>query len=387
MAKKKKQSATEMPPHDLKAERGVLGSIFIEPNYLDEVRGIISETDFYSDNNGRLFRRLCEMRKKSIPIDAITASNYLEECGDLEEVGGESYLGEVIAETAVASHVLHYAEIVKEKFIDRRCREIGLAMQSLDHLSNEEKASKRLALAEELRTLQERAAPKVMFVSAYEAALEVLSSIDNPDTASVVPTGFPELDEVLNGGFRPGQDIIIAARPSVGKTAFATQLMINMSITNRIPAAFFTLEMSRLEIMQRIVCNIANVPFAAVNGYYKPNEHQLRKMSEAGHEIGEGSFYIVEVASMSVGDIEATLAAWMKANEIRLVFIDQLDKLTATGCEGKSDYEHKSAVSIALKKLARRLKIPVVTLTQVNRDGAQQQKRPNATNMKGSGPN
>ncbi len=377
-------SLLDLPPQNLGAEKGVLGAILIEPKRCDEITALVDAADFYRESHGKLFRRLVEMYHAGSGIDLTTLLDYLEKTGDLEEIGGEAYLGEIISEVPVAAHATLYARIVREKSIDRQRQEIGRELIALAGESTEGKTERIHVLTEKLRTLQERAAPRNLFVSASEAMVEVMQNIDNSDTASVVGTGFEELDKILMGGFRPGQSIILAARTSVGKTAFAGQLLVNMSVHQNVPAVFVTLEMSRLEIMQRIVCNLSDVPMEVANGFYKAAQYQTKKICEAVHKFDQSTFHIIEATTMSVEDLEFSLSAWMKDNELRLCFVDQLDKLTVANWEGKDDRERKSAVSTALKGAARRLGIPIVTLTQINREGAKQE-RPRVIDLKGSG--
>ena len=224
---------------------------------------------------------------------------------------------------------------------------------------------------------------KPVFRSLADGMRDLLFQIDYPDTLSLLKTGFDQLDKIVR--FRPGQSSILAARPSEGKTALAVQLAINMSIRSKIPTGFFTLEMSELEILQRIVSNIADVPMETLDGTYTPTSAQRDLITQVMQSSRQGSLQILEAVSLSMEGLEDYLIDWMQKNKLRLIFIDQLDKLT-TADFGKmySDFERKSAISIALKQAARRLNLPIISLHQINRTGTNHA-RPRLVDLKGSG--
>lgn len=225
------------------------------------------------------------------------------------------------------------------------------------------------------------------FVPAADLMTELMMNINHPDTSlSIVSTGIDQLDKTIRKGFRPGQSITLAARTQVGKTTMAGQFLINASIKQKTPAVFVTLEMSRLEIIRRIVSNLADVPIECLDGTYQPNDMQRQLISRAGQKLNEAKFHILEGLSLSVEKLEEQLLEFKEGNRVRLVFIDQLDKLTTTDYKNlKTDHERKASVSTALKQMARKLNVPVITLAQINREGAQSKGGPRLTDLKGSG--
>ncbi|MCL2305988.1 MAG: replicative DNA helicase [Planctomycetaceae bacterium] len=372
-------------PQNLDAEKGVIGAILINPFTCDEVATILRTEDFYSEVHQKLYRHLMEMHGGGSGIDLTLLLERLERAGDLVEIGGEAYLGEIMSDVQVAAHAPQYAEIVRDKAILR-----DLIETSAEIL--------RSAYDPTLgpREIVNRAEEKIFALSDSRNSNQVHKIFDViNETFSILnaraegatdgtATGFLDFD-AMTGGLHPGELIILAARPSMGKTALATNIADYAAVKQKVPTLFVSLEMSRLELGQRMLCSRGRIDSHKLRSatLSKMEKEQLMK---AGNELSTAPLIIDDSPSRTVTEIGA-VARRVKRQEggLGLIVIDYLGLIEP---DMPTDPRQEQVAKIArrLKGLARELQVPVLCLAQLNRQAeATKDNRPRLSHLRESG--
>lgn len=382
-------SVERLPPHNREAERGVLGSMLRDNQLIPEVVQLVRADDFYVFAHQKVFEAITTLAiDRGHPADAVTLANYLKEKQLLEDAGGYAYLIELWESAPSAGNAKYYADIIRQKALVRRlihaCND--LAADAYD----QSVAAQDLLNAAEHRIL-EIAEMGVTgdTKSLQEAIQEACSRIDarkkrGDHMYSGVPSGYPDLDG-LTAGFQDSELIIIAARPSVGKTAFALNMLRNVVVEEGLPALFVSLEQSRTEIAERLLCNQARI-----------NSHRLRKghlnseetdrLYKAISTLDETKLFIDDTPGQNMLRIAANARRLKLRHGIKLVAIDYLQLIDPDIRNRESRQEQVAAISRRLKFLARELKIPVIALAQVNRSlEDRQDHKPRLSDLRESG--
>jgi len=355
-----------LPPQNLGAEQGVLGSLLIDPELCDEVVMIARPEDFYADANQRLYRHLLELHEQEKRIDALLLIERLKASGDLEAVGGPAYIAEVAQSVPYASNAVHYARIVRDK----------ATLRSLIHASTEilRDAYDQSADPEQLTSLAEQ---KVFAVHDERTTTQVtdlpnlmLEAFDMIDArlegraGRGVPTGFPDLDN-LTGGLHDSELVILAARPSMGKTALALNIAEHVAVESRVPVLFASLEMARLEVAQRLLCSAGRIDSSKFRSLLLSSKDRA-DLVKASNKLGDAPLLIDDTPSRTVTEIAACARRLKRSKELGLVVVDYLQLIQP---DNPKDPRQEQVARIArrLKALARELKIPVLCLAQLNR--------------------
>nr|HID60169.1 replicative DNA helicase [Desulfobacterales bacterium] len=379
-------STQKIPPQNIEAEQSILSAILIENNALFEVLEIISEEDFYRDAHQKIFRGMIELFEKNEPIDLITLANLLKEKGQLETVGGAAYLAELVDKVPMATNANYYARIIQEKAVLRRL--ISSAV-SIANRCYEDRGD-----VEELLDFAERSVfeisenrVKPAFYSIGELLTENFKTLDElyekKSLITGVPTGFRDLD-TLTSGLQPSDLIIIAGRPSMGKTAIALNIAQNASVKTGIPVVIFSLEMSKEQLSMRMLCSEARVDsFRLRGGFLKKSD--WAKLNRAAGVLSEAPIYIDDSPALSVLEIRAKARRLKMEKGLGLIVLDYLQLM-----KGRSDAERReleiSEISRSLKALAKELNIPVLVLSQLNRKVEDRSdKRPRLADLRESG--
>ncbi len=373
----------KIPPHNEDAEVACLGAILLDPGALERIIPYMRADDFYKGAHGKIFQAILELSDRNEAIDLITLTDALRASGTLDSVGGPGYISGLTSSVPTSANVEYYARIVREMSIRRRLLRIAseITASAFDdgHESRfviEEAERKIFEITDLQRTTS--------YKQAREIVLKTIEAIEKlyhtKDSYTGIPTGFPSLDN-MTSGFQNSEFIIIGARPSVGKTALALTMASNISIHQKISVGFFTLEMSDMQLMQRLVASEARIGSQMIRtGMLRPSD--FKNLTDAAGLIYEAPLYIVDMPNMRLLDLRAQ-ARRMKAQlDVKIIFIDYL---TLVGSENPDLPRHEqiAEISRSLKALARELDIPVVALSQVSRDS--EGKRPNLANIRESG--
>ncbi|MFW6228049.1 MAG: replicative DNA helicase [Alkalispirochaeta sp.] len=372
-----------VPPHNIEAEVATLGAVLLDPPALTRVVDYVRPEDFYRQANGRVFDAVLKLWDRGESIDLITLTNELQSEGQLERVGGAGYVSSLTTSVPTSANVEYYAQIVRQTSLRRRL--ITLAAEITESCFDDtiptrqviEEAERRIfELAETNQTKGFQPAKEV--VKRTVAAIEKL--YHNQDDYTGIPTGFHALDN-MTSGFQNSEFIVIGARPSVGKTAFALSAAANMSVAHKIPVGFFTLEMSDMALMQRLVASEARIGSQVIRtGMLRPSD--FANLTNAAGRIYEAPLWISDTPGMRLLDLRAQARRMVSQHGVRIVFVDYLTLITSENGEIPR-HEQIAEVSRSLKALARELEIPVVALSQVSRDT--EGKRPLLSNIRESG--
>ena len=370
-------------PFSAEAEAGVIGGMLLNSLVCDEVATIVRAQDFYSDANRRLFQCLLDMHNEGKGIDLILLTERLRRTGEMEQIGGEAYLAELMESVSVAAHAPRYAEIVRDKSVLRDL--IETTSNILSNAYESDRTPRELiSEAEEsiFRISDERSSKNVLPM--HDVMDELIPKIDNmTGEMDGVPTGFDKIDNMLNG-MHASELIILAARPSMGKTALAANIAEYVSIETKQPVLFFSLEMSREELAMRMLCSRARIRKRDLY-LNNLNKSEGKRFVSAISDLANSPLYIDDTSAHTVSEIAAAARRLKRQNGLALIIIDYLTYIEPDNpLEPRQEQVAKAARR--LKGLARELDIPVLCLAQVNRQAEQtKDNRPRLSNLRDSG--
>lgn len=380
-------SFDRVPPQDLEAEKSVLGSMLLSKDAILEVAEVISATDYYQPANEMIHNVVVELSGRGEPADAVTVAGELKRKGELQRVGGATYLHTLIASVPTAANATYYARIVREHSIMRRLVSAGTRIVQLGYSEDggeidqivDEAQAEVFAIAE-----NRQRSDYVRFADMSEALLEELEEIASRDgELSGVPTGFADLDQ-LTQGLHPGQMIIVAARPAMGKSTLALDFCRAAAIQNGITAAIFSLEMSQSEIAMRLLSAETSVFLSKMRSGQMTTKDWTavsRKLSE----ISTAPLFIDDSPNMSMMEIRAKCRRLKQQHNLGLIVVDYL-QLMSSGKRVESRQQEVSEFSRQLKLLAKELEVPVVAVAQLNRGPeARTDKKPMIADLRESG--
>ncbi|MBP1963826.1 replicative DNA helicase [Paenibacillus aceris] len=375
-----------VPPQNIEAEQAVLGAILINSDALITAMERITSDDFYRGAHQRIFEAIVELAEDQEPVDLITLTSLLQNKQQLEEIGGVTYLSELANAVPTAANIDYYAAIVEEKSMLRRL--IRTATQIVTNgYANEEDVGSMLSEAEAkiLEISQRRSSSG--FVVIRDVLMEVFEKVEslysNKGGATGVPSGFVDLDK-MTSGFQRSDLIILAARPSVGKTAFALNVAQNVGVRAKETVAIFSLEMGAAQLVQRMVCAEANVDANRMRtGYLEGDDWE--KLTMAIGALSEANIFIDDSAQITVADIRAKCRRLQQEKGLGMILIDYLQLIAGRG-KGDNRQQEVSEISRTLKQIARELNVPVIALSQLSRGVEQRQdKRPMMSDLRESG--
>lgn len=375
-------------PHDIEAEKSVLGACFLSKYALQKACEDLTSDQFYDEKNSKIFSAIEKMWEKKIPLDVVTLTTTLKDNDDLNRVGGVEYLNEVVEFVPVASNIDYYIKIVEEKAM---LRNLILTAEEIasDGYSNKDEVNDTLDNAERkiLDIVKNRKSSE--FKSIQEVMKETTSNLEKlSETKGEVtglPTGWYDLDKITTG-LHENQLIIIAARPAMGKTAFALNLATNVGIQTGKTVAIFTLEMRADQLATRIISSLGQI-----DGYKLQSGNLLnddwRRVSSAIDQLENTNIYIDDTAGITIGEIRAKCRRLASSeNGLGLVVIDYLQLISGGKNYGSNRQQEVSDISRALKTLAMELQIPVIALAQLSRAvEGREDKRPLMSDLRESG--
>jgi len=376
----------KVPPQNLEAEQAVLGGILLGNQALNSVMEILRVEDFYSEAHRKIFAAILDISEKSRPSDLVTLNDYLRDKKQIDAVGGAVYLASLVDTVPSAANIVHYSKIVKEKAILRNL--IGTATDILTKSYNAGSDVDGL-LDEAEHAIFEISENKIKpsFSPLKDLIKDSFRTIERlyekKELITGVPTGFEKLDE-MTSGLQRSDLIIIAGRPSMGKTAFALNIAQRAAIESGIPVAIFSLEMSKEQLAFRMLSSEAMVDSQRLRRGY-PGETDWPKLTTAAGRLAEAPIYIDDTAAISVLEMKAKARRLKAESGLGLLIVDYLQLMRAGGSRDSREQEI-SEISRSLKALAKELNIPVVALSQLNRQVEQRtNRRPQMADLRESG--
>ncbi|MFW6169182.1 MAG: replicative DNA helicase [Planctomycetota bacterium] len=375
------------PPHDLEAELGVLGSILLKPDVCDDISSLLRKDDFFDETHQVLFQHMLEMHSSGKRIDITLLVDHLKKAGDFETIGGAAFLARLSQVVPNAAHAKYYGNIVREKSIYRAIIDASTEILASGYEESQE-AKDFLNFAEQrmFAVMNERMVSNVASIS--DVLVEAMERIDQRIRGTLasdaVETGFSDLD-TMTGGLHNSELVILAARPSMGKTAFAMNIAENVSIDQAVPTLFVSLEMSSMELADRLLCSVGRINGHRLRNGTLPQDERRRLVAVAG-KLSQAKLHVDDSPSRTVTEIAAA-ARRIKRQEgrIGLIVIDYLQLIEP---DNPSDPRQEQVARIArrLKGLARELETPVLCLAQVNRQTEDaREHRPRLSHLRESG--
>ncbi|MFD6950927.1 replicative DNA helicase [Nocardiopsis sp. TSRI0078] len=374
------------PPHDIQAEQSVLGGMLLSKDAITQVVEIIRSADFYRPAHQIIYDSIVDLFSRGEPVDAISVNAELTKRGEAARAGGALYLHTLTEAIPTAANAGYYAKIVSDRAILRRLVEVGTRIAQIGYAGDGEvddlvdHAQAEIYKVAEKRTGEDYLA----LADIMPGALDEIEAIGAHDgTLTGVPTGFADFDALTNG-LHPGQMVIIAARPAVGKSTLALDFARAASIKNDMTSVFFSLEMGRNEIVMRLLSAEARVPLHTMRSGLMTDEDWTRLARRMG-EVANAPLFIDDSPNMSMMEIRAKCRRLKQQHDLKLVIVDYLQLMSSPG-RVESRQQEVSEMSRSLKLLAKELEVPVVALSQLNRGPEQRtDKRPQVSDLRESG--
>jgi replicative DNA helicase len=376
-----------VPPQNLEAEESVLGAMLLSASAVGTVSEILSASDFYRESHAKMYRASLALWAKGEPVDAITLVNELDERGELDDVGGQARIAELAALVPSTSNVEHYARIVKEM---ATLRGLVRAGQEITRLGQErpgevtdlvDRAEQIVFELGQQRVTSDFAHIELLLKESFERITQLYEA---GAEVTGVPSGFRELD-LITSGFQPGNLVILAARPSMGKSALGLCVAANLGVRYEIPVALFTLEMSKSEVTQRMMCSEAKVESQRLRtGRLSPDDWP--RLTAACDKLMKAPIYVDDTGSTTIMELRSK-ARRLKSREpnLGLIVVDYLQLMTS-GATVENRVQEVSQISRALKVLARDLEVPILAMSQLSRAVEQRHdKRPILSDLRESG--
>ncbi len=372
-------------PQNIDAEQSVIGALFIDRNSIAKVTRFLRAEDFYMESHRKIYEAILFLEENGHPVDLITVVNHLRDTGVLDRIGGATYIASLASMLPTAANVEYHAHIVEEKALLRNLIQIATRIANLGYEG--ENVEQLIDQSEKMiLELTSRRASSA-FTTMKELVMQVLKFIEerykNKGAILGVESGFYDIDK-LCCGLQPGDLIIVAGRPAMGKTSFGLTIAHYVALSQRLPVAVFSLEMSKEQLVQRMLCSEAKVDQQKVrNGQL--NESDWIKLTEAATKLANAPLYIDDSALLSVRQVRAKAKRLQLEKGLSLIVIDYL-QLMQSNLRVENRQQEISEISRSLKSLAKDLQVPVVALAQLSRQVEQRQdKRPIMSDLRDSG--
>lgn len=380
------QPADRTPPQDIAAEQSVLGAMLLSKDAIADVVEVIRETDFYRPAHQVIYGSILDLYGRGEPADAVTLSAELTKSAEISRIGGASYLHTLVSMVPTAANANYYARIVREQAILRRLVEAGTRITQMGYSGTGEVDDiVDRAQAEVYEVTERRNSDDYLPLSAVmNEALTEIEAISNRDGEMVgVPTGFTDLDSLTNG-LHPGQLVILAARPSIGKSTLGIDICRAASIKHGLTSVIFSLEMSRNEIVMRLLAAEAQVSMHHMRTGTM-TDTDWTKLAQKMGTVNDAPLFIDDSPNLTLMEIRAKCRRLKQRHDLRLVVVDYLQLMTS-GKRVESRQQEVSEFSRSLKLLAKELDVPVIAISQLNRGPEQRQdKRPMLSDLRESG--
>ena len=384
----------KLPPHSVEAEQSVLGGLLLEASALDKIADLMTDDDFYRHEHRLIYRQIVRLSELAKPVDVITVAEALEIAGELDKVGGLPYLGNLAQSVPSAANIRRYGEIVRERSIMRKLVEVGTDIASSAYNPSGRDAAQLLDEAEGkvLKIAEAGSRGKQGFIAMPPLLTQVVERIetlygrDNQSDVTGTATGFTDLDR-MTSGLQAGDLVIVAGRPSMGKTAFSINIAENVALDSKLPVAIFSMEMGASQLAMRMLGSVG-----------KLNQHDLRtgrlqdddwgRLTHALGKLNDAPIHIDESAALSSMEVRARSRRLHRQNGgLGLIVVDYIQLMSSSASKASENRATEiSEISRSLKSLAKELHVPVVALSQLNRSLEQRpNKRPVMSDLRESG--
>ncbi len=384
--------ALRLPPHSLEAEQSVLGGLLLDNEAVDKIGDAIADADYYSEAHRLIYQHIVRLISESKPADVVTVSESLASTQKLDYVGGLAYLGALVQNVPTAANIRHYAAIVRERSILRQLAATAGDIADLAYNPMGRSARDVLDQAEAkvLHIAEQGARGQAVFAEIGKLLAEVVDRIevlfnrDDPTDVTGVPTGFSDLDR-MTSGLQPGDLVVVAGRPSMGKTAFALNVGEHVALKTGMPVAVFSMEMGAQQLALRLIGSVGRLDQHKLRTGRLANE-DWEKLTAAIGQLNEAPILIDDSPALNAIEVRSRARRLQKQyGKLGLVIVDYLQLMQAS-TTGENRATEISEISRAMKSLAKELKVPVMALSQLNRSLEQRpNKRPVMSDLRESG--
>ena len=365
------ETTDKVPPQNLEAEQSVLGSLMIDKNAIIKIADLVNEDDFYKNSHGKIYKTMLYLYEHHEPIDLLSLSNRLKETDEMEKVGGQSYLASLANAVPTAANIVHYAKIVAKKSVLRKL--IDNASQIISDAYDEtgeidktlDEAEQKIFSVSQKHIRQDFTPVKPILEEAFDRIDELHK---NKGKLRGVPTGFADLDNIL-AGLQKSNLVILGARPSVGKSSLGLDLVRHAAIKENIPVGIFSLEMSKEEVIDRLICAEANIDLWKLRTGRLSDSGENDDFSKIGHAMGvlsEAPIFVDDSASINVMEMRTMARRLQAEHGLKMLVVDYLQLMEGRG-RTDNRVQEVSEISRSLKGLARELNIPIIALSQLSR--------------------
>lgn len=379
--------SAHVPPQDIEVEQAVLGALMLEKDAYSEVSEILTPDSFYDPRHRKIFSAISALGLAERPIDMLTVKDQLAADGELAAVGGPVYLVDLTSHVYSGANVEYHARIIAQKFLARRLIEFANSVQQkaydeandVDDLMQEAEGM----LFEISRTQLKREVTQIDPVIS-QAMAQIEAAANRDSGLSGLPSGFDELDK-FTSGWQNSDLIIVAARPAMGKTAFVLSMAKKMAIDNSIPVGFFSLEMSNLQLVNRLISNVCELDNSKIKSG-DLGDYGWDTLNTRVRSMYSTPLYVDETPGLSITELRTKARRLVREHGVKIIMIDYLQLMTASGLKFGSREQEVSTISRSLKGLAKELNIPIVALAQLSRNSeSRDDKRPMLSDLRESG--
>ena len=379
-----------LQPQALDMERVVLGALMVDKDAFSIVSELLHPDTFYEPRHQKIYQAIQTLNMNENPVDIITVTEELRREGTLESIGGPAYIVELSSNVASSANIEYHARILSQKFLARQLISFASTIETKAFDETVDVNDLMQEAEGNLFELSQRNMKKdyVQIDSVVSKAMEILQKASaNAGGMTGVPTGYTKLDEKTSG-WQASDLVIIAGRPAMGKTAFALSLAKNIAVDARIPTAFFSLEMSNVQLVNRLISNVCEIPGnKMLNGQLSPDEWS--KLDKNMGTLNGAPLYIDDTPGLSIFELRTKARRLVKEKDVKIIMIDYLQLMNANGMKFGSRQEEVSKISGSLKGLAKELDIPILALSQLNRTVENREglegKRPQLSDLRESG--
>ncbi len=375
-----------LPPQNLEAEMSVLGGVLLENEALNRALEFLTADDFYRESHRKIFKALISLSEKNEPADLVTITAVLKERNELEDVGGSTYLATLVDYVPTAANIVYYCKLVKEKSVARMLIKASTEIATSGYEGGDmdmilDRAEKAIFEISENRSSPSYAAVKDILKDTFKTIEKLY---DRKELVTGVPTGYADLDK-MTAGMQAGDLVIIAGRPSMGKTAFALNVVeyATTHASTKVPAVVFSLEMSKESLVQRMLCSVAKVDAGRLRTGHL-GESDWPKLTMGAGQLSESPFFIDDTPAISVLELRSKARRLKAEHGLGLIVVDYLQLMRGSTTENRQ--QEISEISRSLKALAKELEVPVIALSQLNRSlESRTDRRPMMSDLRESG--
>ena len=385
-------AALKLPPHSIEAEQSLIGGLLIDNAAWDRIGDVVRETDFYRDDHRRIFRHIGKLIQLGRPADVVTVYESIEQSNEVDQTGGLGYLGEIANATPSAANIRRYAEIVRERAILRQLVTVGdeIAGNALNPAGRDVKqllddAEQRIFQIAEAGNRSNNGFVAIQpLLGEVVERMETLLARDSQSDITGVATGFADLDR-MTSGLQPGDMVVVAGRPSMGKTAFALNIAEHVGVELRLPVAIFSLEMSGPQLATRFLSSVGRIESSKLRTG-RLTDDEWDRMTVALGKLHEAPIHIDETGAINSTDLRARARRLHRQfGKLGLIIIDYL-QLMSSNRDGENRATEISEISRSIKALAKELQVPIIALSQLSRKVEERNdKRPLMSDLRESG--